>query len=214
VPAGVIFAGPSLRPPRLEYPEVEYRPPAQRGDILRAAEEGISVIGLIDGVFGQSLAVTPTEIRKAARAGMRIYGGASMGALRACECPQSMQGIGAIWSAFKSGELCDDDEVAVTFLPTSFELIAYPLVQVREAGRLATEHYPGAKGLLLDFVERVRDRPYYERTLELMHELASPLKAAGVQWPRMEDWLSNSKFDVKHRDALAVAAAVGAAIYV
>ena len=174
-PLRVVFVGPSLRASRPPLTRSEYRPPAKRGDITRIAEEGARVIGLIDGLFHQNLAVTPSEVREAARRGVRLFGGASMGALRACECPDSMQGIGGIWSAFARGEIADDDEVALTFLPAGFEPVAYPLVQLREACRLAAQSYPDAAPSLHQLIEAVRSKPFQERTLETIGRLADPL---------------------------------------
>jgi hypothetical protein len=187
---------------------LEYRPPAARGDLVRAAEEGARIIGLIDGVFHQTLAVTPAEVRAAARGGARLFGGASLGALRACECPHDMQGVGAIWSAFAQGALADDDEVAVTFIPETYELVAYPLVQVREAAQLVVAAHAGAQELATRFVEAVRALSFQERTLSSLRVAAVDLLSAGVSWTELKMWLTHGDFDVKRRDALAVIQAV------
>lgn len=210
-PLRVIFVGPSLGSSRPELVHSEYRPPAKRGDIAQAVEEGAGVIGLIDGVFHQNLAVTPAEVRAAAHQGVHLFGGASMGALRACECPDSMQGIGDIWSAFVRGEITDDDEVAVTFLPYTFETVAYPLVQLREACRLAEARHPNMASSLDQLIEIVRGEPFQERTLEMIRRAAQPLLGTLVPWSEMAAWLSAERFDVKRRDALKVVAAVESA---
>src|SRR6185369_4259068 len=54
------------------------------------------------------------EILWALSRGVRVYGAASMGALRAAELSVfGMVGVGEVFRAFASGELEDDDEVAV-----------------------------------------------------------------------------------------------------
>lgn len=210
--AGLVFVGPCLLPRPTDTPHVQYWPPARRGDLERAATTGVRVIGLIDGVFGQTLAVTPAEVRNAARGGLQLFGGASMGALRACECPQAMQGVGEIWDRFVRRELTDDDEVAVTFLPGSYQTVAYPLVQVREMAQLALQQYPDASAELEQFVASVRQLPFVERTLEQLRQLAATLTASGIAWAKLEEWLTAPAFDLKRRDALRVVAAVAAAV--
>ena len=206
---GVIFVGPSLRPPRPPITGADYRPPAARGDVLQAAREGARVIGLIDGVFHQELAVTPREIRDAAALGARLFGGASMGALRACDCPDVMTGIGEVFEKMHRGELSDDDEVAVTFHPGTYELMAYPLVQIREVVRIAAERDPRNAASLDRFLKEIRQLPFHDRTLEIMRTAAA---TAGVPWPALASLLADPATDVKGRDARAVAEAIGAAL--
>jgi len=56
------------------------------------------------------------------RAGARVLGASSMGALRASELDiYGMEGIGLIYQAYKSGHLVSDDEVALTFDPFTWE---------------------------------------------------------------------------------------------
>lgn len=206
----VIFVGPSLGSSRPQLLRSQYRPPARRGDITRAVEEGAHIVGLIDGVFHQSLAVAPAEIRAAAQQGVRLFGGASMGALRACECPDAMQGIGAIWSAFARGEITDDDEVAVTFLPFSYETVAYPLVQLREACRLVMTRYPDKASSITQLIEVVRAKPFQERTLETIRQATEALLGSDIPWSAVSDGLTAEQFDIKRRDALRVIEAVEA----
>jgi len=207
-----IFVGPSLRPPRPAVAGAAYLPPAARGDVLRAAERGVRVIGLIDGVFHQHLAVTPAEIRAAAAAGARLFGGASMGALRAVDCPGAIAGVGDIYTRLAAGELADDDEVAVTFDPLTGELAAYPLVQIREAARAAAAAHPAAAAGLDRFVDDVRALPFHDRTRDQLRRAAAPVEAAGLPWPALAACLDAPTSDLKRRDALAVIAAVAAAL--
>src|SRR6185503_6037302 len=116
----VIFLGPSL--PLDEAREIldaVYLPPAQQCDLLTATvNEKPDVIGLIDGMFLQSLSVWHKEILFALDQGILIYGSSSMGALRAAETSSfGMVGIGEIYRMYASGELIDDDEVALAHAP-------------------------------------------------------------------------------------------------
>src|SRR5512137_1082988 len=116
MPKIVVFLGPSL-PIEKAYQilQAEYRSPAKRGDIFRASEEGAEIICLIDGVFFQECSVAHKEVIYALEAGAKVLGASSMGALRASELDvYGMEGVGAIYKAYKSGQLVSDDEVALT----------------------------------------------------------------------------------------------------
>jgi len=111
----VIFAGPTLASDDDgELHGIEVRPPAQQGDLYRAAREGAHAIGLVDGYFDQVDAVAHKEVLWALSRGVHVLGAASMGALRAAELEDfGMVGVGEIFAQIRAGELEDDDEVAV-----------------------------------------------------------------------------------------------------
>ena len=130
----VIFTGPSLshEEARKIFGEAEYRGPIKRGDAIKAVKEGKKVLGIIDGVFHQDVAISPREILEVMREGVIVVGGGSIGALRAAElCELGMIGVGDIFRMFKSGELDSDDEVAVIINPETLEAISEPLVNIR-----------------------------------------------------------------------------------
>ncbi len=82
----IVFLGPSLDQAAAEkILPAEYHPPAKRGDLLAAVQDGATIIGLIDGVFHQESAVAHREILTAIKKGVRVVGASSMGALRAAE---------------------------------------------------------------------------------------------------------------------------------
>ena len=115
----VIFAGPSLPPAvRPEDPALEWRPPVKQGEVYEAALARPAIIGIIDGYFEVTPTVWHKEILWAMAQGIHVYGGASIGALRAAELhPFGMVGIGRIFEAYCDGTLTDDDEVAGTARP-------------------------------------------------------------------------------------------------
>ncbi|MGQ9759886.1 MAG: TfuA-related McrA-glycine thioamidation protein [Candidatus Methanomethylicaceae archaeon] len=130
----VIFLGPSLS--FNEAKEIlamaDYRPPAGRGDLSAAVDEGVEIIGLIDGLFYQKTAVAHKEILYAIRKGVAVVGGSSMGALRARELDvYGMIGVGKIYRWYKEGLICADDEVAVAFHPVTYQPLSEPLVNIR-----------------------------------------------------------------------------------
>ncbi|MCJ7444570.1 MAG: TfuA-related McrA-glycine thioamidation protein [Methanotrichaceae archaeon] len=133
MPRIVVFLGPSLPKQRAEQIlDADYRPPAKRGDIYRAAEAGTNIICLIDGVFFQECSVAHKEILYALERGASVLGASSMGALRASELDiYGMEGIGEIYRAYRNGDLISDDEVALIFDPITFEPLSEPLVNIR-----------------------------------------------------------------------------------
>ena len=151
----VVFLGPSLASAEAASRlAASYLPPIRRGDLPRVVADGIREIGIVDGEFGQSLAVSVMEIRAALSAGARIFGAASMGALRAVECRSlGMIGIGWIFDKYAAGSLTSDDEVALLFNPHDLRPMTIPLVNIRWSLQLAVEEgllAPAAVPVLLD----------------------------------------------------------------
>lgn len=131
----IAFAGPSLSPEgRVDFPSVEWRPPAEAGDLLRIEPESELTLCLIDGYFDHRPAVRHKEILLLLSEGVRIYGASSIGALRAAEMsPLGMVGIGAIYRAYAAGRIHGDDEVALIHAGAEWgwRPLSLPLVDVR-----------------------------------------------------------------------------------
>ena len=116
----VVFAGPTLFGlDRNRYcADVDVRPPAARGDVAKAVDEGARRIGIIDGLFGDRPSVGHKEILFALAAGVQVLGAASMGALRAAECDAfGMIGIGKIYRSYRNGSRTADADVAIVHAP-------------------------------------------------------------------------------------------------
>ncbi len=134
MPSVVIFIGPSLplEEAKSLLPEAEYLPPAKRGDLTAAAASGTKNIVLIDGVFFQDRAVGHREILAALRAGIRVFGSSSMGALRASEMDTlGMIGVGEIYRWYKEGIINADDEVGLVYDPETHAALSEPMVNIR-----------------------------------------------------------------------------------
>lgn len=131
----IVFAGPSLTAEdRARWPDAEWRPPAEAGDLLRLLDRPAPRIVLIDGYFDHRPAPRHKEILHLLAAGASIWGAASIGALRAAEmAPFGMTGIGAIYRAYADGRLTGDDEVALAHAPEewTWRPLSLPLVDVR-----------------------------------------------------------------------------------
>jgi hypothetical protein len=146
----VVFLGPSLNIDAAQalLPEAIFLPPAQESDVLSAiGTYSPDCIGLIDGTFDGTLSVWHKEILYALHLGVRVVGGASMGALRAAEMHSlGMVGVGTIYRMYRDGDLTDDDEVALlhTGPADAYRALTEPMVniratldQARSAGRLS-----------------------------------------------------------------------------
>src|SRR5436309_15622699 len=101
----VIFLGPSLAiKEAAAILDADYRPPVKRGDIDVLISPPPPAIGIIDGEFFQSLAISPKEVLRAIEAGIPVWGASSMGALRAAELyPFGMIGVGTVFELYLSG---------------------------------------------------------------------------------------------------------------
>jgi hypothetical protein len=174
-PSTVVFLGPSLNSKEAaKHLEARYLPPIRRGDLPRVINAGAQAIGIVDGEFGQSLAVSVMEICAGLKQGIQIWGAASMGALRAVECQSmGMLGVGWIFQKYAAGFLRADDEVALLIDPRDYSATTIPLVNMRWAIQLAI-----AEGLLPEssevaLLKLARAVRYTSRTYEGMMEAAS-----------------------------------------
>lgn len=159
-----VFAGPSLPPAdRIETEGVTYLPPAARGDVERAARSYDAVL-LIDGVFHHDLAPSPKECYTATRYA-RMFGAASMGALRAAECePYGFAPLGIIARWYTCGRIDGDDEVAVLTHPQTHEALTVPMVNVRFVARALVRAVAIDRGEHDALIGAAREVFYMERT--------------------------------------------------
>jgi hypothetical protein len=149
----VLFAGPSLSHSALsvfvpDCASVDRCGPAKQGDLIRAVCEGATAIGLVDGLFETVAAVWHKEILFALVEGVRVFGAASMGALRAAECAAfGMIGVGSVYTRYASGELDDDAAVAQLHAPAEFGYAPLTEALVNVEATLASLK---SRGLLTD----------------------------------------------------------------
>src|SRR5438105_14926147 len=149
-----------------EILDADYRAPAKAGDVLLATHFHPQAIVIIDGVFECVPSIWHKEILFALSEGIHVYGGSSMGALRAAELHAfGMVGVGKIFEDYCTGALEDDDEVAVAHGPLDEGSNAHSeaMVNVREGLRLAaaamviggrTQERLAAIGKALHFADR------------------------------------------------------------
>lgn len=131
----IVFVGPSLAAEKVSrLCRCRVLPPARSGDLLAVLSGRPLAIALIDGFFECVPSVWHHEILEALDAGVAVFGGGSLGALRAAELDRyGMVGVGRIYRWVKAGIVEDDAEVALLHGPGEFlhAPISLPLVSVR-----------------------------------------------------------------------------------
>ena len=204
----IVFAGPSLPAcDRDEYAGVEWRPPAEAGDLLRLRRERPLKICLIDGYFDHRPAVRHKEILLLLSEGVEILGASSIGALRAAEMADfGMVGVGAIYRAYASGRVTGDDEVALVHGPAEWgwRPMSVPLVDVRATLCRALREKVLAAADARVLLRAAADAHYAERTWEGLIGSAA-LSAAALG--RLRAWLVAGQVAQKRIDARACLAA-------
>ncbi len=200
----IVFLGPSLELTAAEkILPAEYRPPAKRGDLIAAARDGATIIGLIDGVFHQESAVAHREILAAIKHGITVVGASSMGALRAAEMDTlGMVGIGEVYRMYKNGELDSDDEVALVFDPSSGLALSEPLINIRFTLKLARDTGIIDKDAHDALLVSARSLFYPKRTYRALVAGAGDALDKKIR-ERFLDWVIGSACDQKREDAVA-----------
>lgn len=202
MPRLVVFTGPSLHPSEATHlKDVIVLPPIKRGDLASISQYAPEVIAIIDGEFYQSLAVSPQEILPFLERGVRVYGAASMGALRAVELEKfGMVGIGRVFRLFRWKLLECDDEVALTYCPWTYQAHSEPLVNTRYTLRSAIRGRILTRTEAAKIVEGLKRTYFPERTRPLLLHIASavlgPERAAGFG-----DFLAAQPANLKTADA-------------
>jgi len=139
----VVFLGPSLPAPEARrIASCTVLPPARQGDVWRALALHPRAIALVDGLFESTPSVWHHELLDALDAGVAVFGGASMGALRAAELSRhGMVGVGRIFGWYRDGVVRGDDEVALLHAGAElgYRPLTLPLVNVRRAAELAVQ---------------------------------------------------------------------------
>ncbi|MCS7130381.1 MAG: TfuA-related McrA-glycine thioamidation protein [Archaeoglobaceae archaeon] len=204
----VIFTSPSLSHEEAKkiFAQAEYRAPIKRGDALRALKEGARILGIIDGVFHQDVAISPREILEVIREGVKVVGGGSIGALRASELHElGMIGVGEIFRMFKDCELESDDEVAVVVNPETFEALSEPLVNIRATLSALVSKRLIDEDLRIELLEIAKGMHYSMRNydsivLKAVEKGIIPEKEAD----RLILLLESNKINLKKLDAIKV----------
>lgn len=214
--SAVVFIGPSLDAAEAgSRLRVRCLPPVRYGDLFRA----VSLfrprrVGIVDGYFNQVPAVWHKEVLWAMKQGVRMFGAASMGALRAAELDwYGMKGIGEIYAAYRDGRFPpyddlfeDDDEVAVVHGPAE---LGYPaaseaLVNIRATLAAAAREAIISASIRDRLVNRSKERFYPERSFEAVIADAGDIGLPRDQVDVLQTWIGENRIDQKRRDALSL----------
>jgi hypothetical protein len=130
-----------------------------------------------------------------------VIGGASMGALRACELRGfGMEGVGQVFEAYARSQLTGDDEVALLHGPeeAGWNALTEPLVSVRATLVAAVRQ----RVIGAEMARRLRSTAaaihFSERTWDTVLRAFSP--DPGLE--AFASWLPGNRVDVKRQDAL------------
>jgi hypothetical protein len=211
---GIIFAGPSLPPPtEPSIAGLEWRPPVRQGDLYLAALSGPAIIGVIDGYFELVPTVWHKEILWAMARGIHVYGAASIGALRAAELADfGMKGIGHVYRQFRTGQLMDDDEVAVLHGPVEVDYVQVTeaMINVRATMDRALQLGIVVPALAAALVSIAKSLFYKDRTYEAILKTATEHGLAPEALRRFANWLPSGQVDQKRIDAGEMLQAIAA----
>jgi hypothetical protein len=204
----IVFVGPSVDiAVAKQHIDAVFLPPARMGDVYRAAARKPVMIGIIDGLFEQTPAVWHKEVLHAMNQGIVVFGGASMGALRAAELHAfGMKGVGRIFEDFASGVLEDDDEVAVVHATSgeSYDCQSEAMVNIRYG--LESAH--DAKMLTAEECSRLvhfaKMLFYPDRSWYAVLEEALRIKVPEDRLNAFSDYLTEARPNQKRDDAIAV----------
>jgi hypothetical protein len=190
---------------RRTLPDAIYLPPARQADLLSAVTtHNPEVIGLVDGVFGQSLSVWHKEILFALERGVAVLGSSSIGALRAAETSTyGMLGVGEVFAQFARGELTDDDEVALTHAGAELEFrgLSEPMVNIRATLAALQDQGVIDEALRAELLRLAKAAYFPERSYRRLLRDASEAGVAQDALDRVARALPTVSVDVKRRDA-------------
>lgn len=152
--------------------------PVQRGALSGDVAAGVAVVVIIDGRFQHALAVSPGEVLDALRAGVRVYGASSMGALRAAElAPYGMVGHGQIYEWIRAEPCFRDDYLGQVFVPGRGAEASMPYADLRFAVRALAAEGALAADLAAEIDACYRELHFAERDL---FQLRLALRQRGV----------------------------------
>ena len=203
-----VFLGPTLaeKDARAELDAV-YLPPVAAGDVYRLWRRHPRAIGIVDGYFDRVPAVWHKEIMWIMERGVHVFGGASMGALRAAELDGfGMRGVGWVYQAFREETLDRDDEVAVRHATAGdgYRPLSEAMVNIRRTLR-AAEHQgiisAATAGILVAAGTALF---YHDRTWQELLRDAGAMRADEAELGALRRWLPTGRIDQQAADAVAM----------
>ncbi|MFK7994093.1 MAG: TfuA-like protein [Granulosicoccus sp.] len=202
----IIFAGPTISHLQIsQHLDCVCLPPIAHGDILDVLTRSPNAIGIIDGYFEGAPSVWHKEILYAMDQGVRVYGSASMGALRAAELHTfGMIGVGKIFEWYRDGVVEDDDEVAVLHGPAEADYLvaSVPMVSIRATLALAQEQDVISADQMASLLLFAKRAFYKTRNWSSILSACDDIFGEGSMGKVLAAWLSKHKVDQKRCDAI------------
>jgi hypothetical protein len=129
-----IYSGLALSKNQLReaFPAAEFAYLAKRNTLYKDIKDGVHIVGILDGEYVNGLSVSPTEIMDALRCGLKVYGAAGIGALRAAELNAfGMKGCGRIYEYIKSSNYFADDHIGQNYWNAEISTDAVPFLDIK-----------------------------------------------------------------------------------
>lgn len=203
-----VFLGPSLAlDDAKKILNATYLPPVKMGDIYAVMQKKPTAIVIIDGLFEQTPAVWHKEILYAMDQNVPVYGGGSMGALRAAELhTMGMQGFGRIFEDYASGTLEEDDEVAVlhSFSEGQFDCQSEAMVNIRCALEQAAQEQVINNDMQSSLVDIAKQLFYPERSWPALYYHAKQQGIDPEVIAAVKDFVNTKQPNQKRDDAITV----------
>ncbi|MBO6509219.1 MAG: TfuA domain-containing protein [Roseibium sp.] len=184
-----------------------FLPPCQQGDVYLASLQKPAVIAIIDGYFDGVPSIWHKEILWALSQGIHVLGASSMGALRAAETHSfGMKGVGIVFDGFRTGDLEDDDEVALLHGPPEMDFmpLSVAMVNVRATLAAALEHDAISPALAERILTIAKSQFYKKRTWASIISECKRTPGANDLTEDQASWLSKNEVDQKQQDSLAL----------
>lgn len=182
-----------------------FLPPVKHGDVLDAINEDVECIAIIDGYYDNVPACRHKEILQALKAGVRVVGSSSMGAMRAAELDiYGMEGIGAIYQMYKQQVIDGDDEVAIKHAPENegFKTLNVALVNLRYNLKKMTEANLITNSEANQIIHAGKEMYFGMRTLKRILETAAEQGLNRQIVEKCQQYFQTQWYDLKQADAL------------
>jgi hypothetical protein len=201
-----VFLGPTM--PVVEAQRLcpaEYLPPVTMGDVHALMKRQPTTIAIIDGTFQNAPAVWHKEILFALSRGVRVIGSSSMGALRAAELTSfGMEGVGAIYEAFRDGVYNDDDEVAVAHATREhgYRALSEAMVNIRAALAIACRRGLASAATADQLIALAKKAFYPHRSWPGLLQGARDAGLPAAEIAALEAFVRTEKPNQKREDAI------------
>ncbi len=203
-----VFCGPTISASDAgKHLDAEFLGPAAQGAVYRISLERPDAIGLIDGYFDTVPSVWHKEILWALSQGIHVYGSASMGALRAAELTRfGMVGVGTIFDRVASGELEDDDEVAVSHgaADTGYRAGSEAMINLRITLERARDQSVVTAEVAEALIRLAKNAFYAERSWPALLAEGARSGAPDTEISALRAWLPSNAVNQKRLDAIAM----------